>query len=119
MIADRCLFNPNGLFSDDRYNRLGAVGLFRHECRRDLVVYETETSQIRTRCPAWDCRPQFSNAFISSCQESVTLRVSSGSHISAGNANRSREATKLSLAEGVGFEPTVRLPARRFSRPLL
>lgn len=55
MIAARRLFNPrNGLFSDGRFEKLGAVSLFWFECRgeNDEVVYDMETFQNPYSLPA-------------------------------------------------------------------
>lgn len=43
MIADLRLFSRDGLFSDPRYERLGALAMFWYEVRNDRVVYELET----------------------------------------------------------------------------
>ena len=55
------------------------------------------------------------HAWVSPCQEPLYARGSAGAMSRSGHSKSI--VVKLFVAEGVGFEPTVRLPPQRFSRP--
>lgn len=90
LIADLCLFNSNGLFTDDRYNHLGAVALFWYECRRDVVVYEMETFANPHALPGVALSATALQRLHQQLPRTGNLRVSFGSHSGGGHADFSR-----------------------------